>query len=144
MRKDRRVVWYFVLVGVCLLNACDDKDQVVDKEETVRKVLTSGQWRLESVILDGVPEPDYLDGLRITFSSSSITVQNGAPIFPPQDTWTFTSDDATGVETGSGLTIDLVQVTDLILVIRFQWSDTTLGGGRNKSIAGQHEVRFGR
>jgi hypothetical protein len=125
-----------LLTGVILSVSCDENEPT--RIETVTEILTAGTWLSQSATVDNVAQPNYLSDLQIDFSPHGMSVLNGDPIFSSQDSWMFTDDTATAITTGSGLELELVEVTDVNLVLRFFWGQDTFDKGRVKSVAGEH------
>ena len=83
---------------IVAFDSCKGKGGDPDPEpetevQRVAKLLTSGQWTLKSLTIDGVAKDSYA-GLTITFTSSGFTATNGAPVWPANGAWQFNDDTA--------------------------------------------------
>lgn len=129
-----------------LLSGCSSggDDPSPSRQDEVRSVLTSGTWKIQLVMVDGVDKTSIYEELTLEFSSSSYTATNGMPVWPPNGTWSFTNDQATAFIRGDGVEVEILEATNSSLKLGLTWNDTTLGGGRISSVSGDHVFSFVR
>lgn len=107
-------------------------------------MLKGSAWNMLSVTVNGVDKTSLYAGLKITFTSSTYTSVTGGAVWPASGTWDFTNEDGVTIERNDGAMISVVEITETNLVLSMLWTKTTLGGGREKSVEGQHVFTFGR
>lgn len=119
-----------------------DPEPTETEAQKATKLLTAGQWSVQSVSVDGQDRSSTYKDLKLTFSATSITATNGGAIWPASTTWKFKDDTGKTIERGDGLSIAVAELSASKLVLALSWSKTTLGGGRALSISGQHNFTF--
>lgn len=142
MKNHLHRVYSILLMIVLFACVGCDPDEKKTPQQEVTEILRSGIWRLESANVDGVIKSDYLQDLSLSFSESFFSATNGEPVFPNQDSWEFVDEEGRKIITGEGLEIALTEVTKERVTIMFAWSQTTFGGGRASSLAGEHILAF--
>lgn len=132
-----------LLLAVLLVTLAGcDKGGDPSAEEAALKTLKSKTWKIKSVTVDGVDKSQDYPGMTISFSDNAVTVVKGGVVWLSQDTWQFTSAQATAIVRGDGVTVDLITLTSTSLVVRLSWSETTYGPGRMHSVAGEYIFSF--
>jgi hypothetical protein len=107
-------------------------------------LLKSGTWKVKTAKVDGTDQISLFTGLSITFAASSFTASNGDPVWPASGTWTLNATTKT-ITRGDGLVVTVGDgISETALTLTLDWDETTLGGGRVGSIAGQHVFTFGK
>lgn len=127
-----------LVVGACLvlIASCGEADP--DPFEQAIKKITAHTWKSSNVTVDGAIRTDLFAGFTIRFNENgTFTSTNGEPVWPASGTWGFTGSDATTMNSG-GAEIQVQELTDATLVLSFQWSRNTYGGGRLGSVSGRH------
>ena len=109
----------------------------------VAAMLKSGTWKVKTATVDGDNQMGLFTGLTLTFSASSLSATNGQPVWPSTGTWTLNT-EGTVITRGDGLTIAIGNVSESALSLSLVWDKTTLGGGREESIEGNHVFTFGK
>jgi hypothetical protein len=129
----------FWLITAVLLSACgEEKLSVNDK---VEKLLTANAWTLSGATIDGVEETIY-DGLTILFRQGTYSTTNGKSLWAPSGTWSFADNTGSKLLRDDGTVMDIVQINDSDMVLRFYWESTISEGGRGASIGGLHVMSF--
>jgi len=146
--KPAKLVWIatsFSVLTIALISmsACGGGGNDVEKPD-VASLLKSGQWKVQTVTVNGTNQLSVYTGLTITFSDPTFTSTNGEPVWPASGTWTLNS-DGTIITRDDGLTVNVGEnISESSLTLSLAWSETTLGGGRSESVAGNHTFTFGK
>jgi len=127
--------------AVSVLSSCGGKDSP-SASEVNQGILSSGTWKISNVTVDGVDQTSLFTGLTLQFTASSYTTTNGDPVWPATGTWSFTDDTATSVKRSDGVIVGISSISETGLVLTLDWTKTTLGTGRVKSVAGAHVFTF--
>jgi len=106
--------------------------------ETNTQFLSSGNWKVSSVKVDGVDQSSLFTGFTLQFTSSSYTTTNGDPVWPASGSWSFTDATATTVKRSDGVVITISSISTTNFVFTLTWDKTTLGAGRASSVKGTH------
>lgn len=152
MKKEQRQFAWIVFVLLALitlihLQGCggsDPKPQQKTQAQVNTEVLSSGQWSVQSVMVDGTDKTSLYESLKLTFTATTFTATHGGSVWPPSGTWQFTSDQGTTIHRGDGIDIDLDVINNNKVALRLTWSSTTIGPGREESISGQHIFTLGK
>jgi hypothetical protein len=148
MKKNNlyRLLTVFVVLFAITVQGCKDDEPTL--AEKTAKILKAHDWKLSKLTVDGTDKTSDYEGivLKITGSNTFSSI-NGAPFFPASGTWAFKSETARLLTVSLGIEQQLRDVTiksidDNTLVISFNWDETTLGGGRQASVEGEHELTF--
>ncbi len=137
MKKNKAILNAFILM-IMILNVVSCKETGTNTKDTVSALLRSGKWKLNNATVDGVNKNDLFTGFEITFSAGSYTSSNGDPVWASTDTWVFTDDNATAFTRNDAIVVTIQSLTESNLKLALTWNKTTLGGGRNNSINGNH------
>lgn len=131
------------IVLILMMAACGSDDPQPETDR-VSALLTASPWKIQSVTVDGTDKTATFGGLILTFLSTNFTTTNGGIIWPANGTWTFADTAAKSITRSDGVSITLEDVNETKLVLKLNWTKTTLGGGRVSSIAGSHTFTFGK
>ncbi|MEI9919912.1 MAG: hypothetical protein WDO14_14105 [Bacteroidota bacterium] len=113
-------------------------------KEKVTALLASGQWKIKSLMIDGVAKSSY-PGLAITFGATGgYSSTGGTPVWPTSGTWAFTDDTATAFKRDDQVVVTIESIDQGNLKLALDWSQTSLGPGRVTSVTGKHEFTFGK
>lgn len=127
-----------IMIPVIFHN-CEEK---ITEQERVTSLLTSGEWELQTAMVDGANQLATYGNIRITFTASTYNTIGGGVLWASMGTWTFTDDTAKQIERDDGLIITLSEISNSKLVMNFLWSKRTLGPGRSESVSGSHVFTF--
>jgi hypothetical protein len=108
------------------------------KTNRIRSLLSSGEWKLSSVVVDGIDRTQVYADLALTFTETAIIVKNRNEVWPENQTWKFTDDSETFIARSDGLQIRIEEISETALKLSLTWTHTTFGGGRSASIKGVH------
>lgn len=144
MKKFLQTIPAIALLGFVLtIASCGGKEPAAQTDtERVQEILTSGTWKIQSVSVDGVDRTSDFANLQVIFNSGSFTATNGKLVWPATGTWSFTNDQATAFSRSDGVSVSIVEATDIRLVVELDWTSTTYGPGRVSSVAGEHTFTF--
>lgn len=141
--KNLNTYNYLMVLMVMVIIAGCGSDKGTPKPD-VQAMLTSGTWTMTTVTIDGVNKNSEFEGLTISFTKNGFTAVGGAPVWPQTGTWTFTDAERKSITRGDGTVVDLQSVSQIELILAFRWNKTTLGGGRDRSLEGDHVFVLGR
>lgn len=127
-----------VFCGAIVLLSCEEE---LTPMELAEKNLTSAEWKLSNVKIDGVSSNLY-SNLSLRFTKGSYTATNGGDIFGSSGSWAFSGTDGKKVTLGSGLSVDLLSLDPKGLTIGFMWEKTIVNTGRSSALKGSHEMVF--
>jgi hypothetical protein len=136
-----------ITTGLCILILlnfirCDEEKPTPATPETeqqrVRKFLTTGTWKFESLAIDGQRENDLYPNLTIKFTDTGFTSTNGSPVWPASGTWQFSNEQATKINRGDNIELTITSVTANIFQFKLTWGLTIFDDGRNEALAGLH------
>ncbi|HEY0656288.1 MAG TPA: lipocalin family protein [Chryseosolibacter sp.] len=139
------VVALLVVTGSAIsFSACDGNDGPSASEKQMK--LLVGTWNISSVKVDGVDYTNIFDGFKLTFTDAPPTYSpvNGGKVWTEPGQFTFTDGAATQFFGPAGQVVTITTLTENALVLELVWNETSLGMGRTKSIAGNHEFVFTR
>lgn len=147
MNTYKKTISYFLsfcfLVVVLAISSCGgDSPEPSETEAQKATKLLIGTWTIQQVTVDGSDRSDIYKDLRITFSASSLSATNGGPVWPSTTSWDFTDDSGKTIVRGDGLNISVNELTNNRFVAALTWTKTTLNGGRENSVSGQHVFTF--
>ena len=103
----------------------------------------TGTWIMQNVSVDGIDRTSFFTGMTLSFTSSSYSASNAAPVFPSSGNWTIEPDGAS-ITRSDGVLLIIQQLSDTSLKIGLVWTETTYGPGRSSSIAGSHVFTFSK
>lgn len=139
------VLWVLLALQSCGGDGGGDPTPVEETEvQKATKLLTTGQWIVQSVTVDASDKSSVYSNLKLTLTATGFTAIGGNPVWPANGTWKFKDESAKVIDRGDGLSINLMEVTATKLVLSLTWSKTTVAGGRTESVAGQHVFTFGK
>ena len=130
----------FILVLLVLMSMGSCKKKAVKPD--VAGMLKTGTWKVKTVTVNGVDQLSLFTGFSLSYSATSFSATNGAPVWPATGTWTLNS-EGTIITRGDGLAVNIDNITSTSLGLSLSWGKTTLGGGRSTSVAGSHVFTFG-
>jgi hypothetical protein len=133
-----------VFCGLLFLQSCGNKGADPSPIDQMKTILTSGSWKLQNVLVDGVDKTSVYTGLTLQFTATNFTTTNGLALWPAAGTWQFADDTGKNVTRGDGLPIIIEEATTSKLVLKLTSSKTTLGSGRINSLPGVHVFTFGK
>jgi len=131
-----------IYLTLSLLIGCSSGNDAPSPREEALTKLTNGIWKMQSVTVDGVNRTDLFTGFTIKFSKTAFESFDGDPVWPTNDTWSFVDDDATSLQRGDRITVNILTLTEATLQLRLVWDKTTLGPGRVGSVKGAYEFQF--
>jgi hypothetical protein len=141
------VLFGAIILSLTLLSACSDNSAVPPSdEENLIQLITSGTWILESVTIDGVEEPNLFKGMTLNMTRSTYSVVNGGKIWDKTNSWYPHSSSGKQYIYFSNLTmafpVEIEHINQETLSFSFHWNTTSLAGGREKSLEGDHVFVF--
>lgn len=138
----KKIISYLLGAMIVITASCDG-----DKNEAgpdVQALLTNGTWKMNTLVIDGVTNNDLFKNLTVSFTTSGFTATNGEPVWPASGTWTFVSAEQKAVKRNDGVEVTVDAVSETTLTLKLNWSKSTLGGGREASIQGNHTFTFSK
>jgi len=130
------------LMGLTLfLQSCGDGGDPPPGETEAQRVtnlLTSGQWSVQSVLVNATDQTTVYKDLKVTFGATNYTSTGGYPVWPALGTWKFKDETAKVIDRNDGVSITVTEITSNKLILGLTWNKTTVNGGRTGSVAGQH------
>jgi hypothetical protein len=142
MNKAKCIFIFFLLsLQVVVTNSCTHPEES-EKELTLR-LLQSAHWKINSLHIDGVDKSTTLPGLSLKFSETGFVSENGGMLWPTAGGWHFQGEKAKVIIRSDDLEVTIVEIHESKLALSFQWTRTTIGSGKEKSIAGNHLFIFG-
>lgn len=130
-----------LIVGLGTLNSCK-KDDPQPETERVQQLLVSGNWQIQSVLVNETDQTASFSGLTLSFTATNYSTTNGKIVWPASGTWKFSDNSATKITRDNSLEISLIEVTPTSLRMSFINPTTTIGTGRLSSTSGEHEFHF--
>jgi hypothetical protein len=115
---------------------CKDKDSLSPKE-TVSKQLSSGTWKVKSVLIDQADATSKFTGMTLNFTSSSFTSTNADPVWPATGTYEFTNETGSTFQRNDKLLVGVFIINDNALVLGITYSNTP-------DTPGQHIFTFSK
>jgi hypothetical protein len=109
-----------------------------DAGPDTKALLTSGQWKMKAVTVDGVDKSSAFTNFTVSFSSTAFTSANGSPVWPASGTWSFTDAEQKSVKRNDDVVVTIKEITESQLTLSLSWTKSTLGAGRIESVAGVH------
>lgn len=135
-----KVLHLFVMVVIVIMAGCEDPVKRTEVEKATDLLI--GKWIVQQVIVDGVDRTSLYKDLSVTFNANNLIAINGGALWPAITTWEFTDESAKTILRGDGLTITVNALTKTKFVAGLTWAKSTLGGGSNESVPGQHIFTF--
>lgn len=117
----------------------DDDKQASD---SVRKVLTANEWKIQSVSIDGTDGTSLFTGLTVQFTNTGYTATQGGIVWPASGTWAFADDSGKTIIRDDGTLVTIREIKGGKLVVNLMWLTTTLGPGRVSATSGEHTFTF--
>lgn len=130
-----------LMVSVLLIQACKNEDPQTEADK-IRSLLMSGEWNLETALVDEVDKTTLYQGLILSFTPTSFTSVNGGVVWPSNGSWEFIDASGEIFVRGDGLEITILTIDDSTLEISFTLSEGSLNEGRQSSVAGNHVYTF--
>lgn len=157
----RTIIWIAVGSTLTMLLSCggdsDDPKQELNTGQKVVTNLVKSQWKVSSVMVDGMDMSSMFTGFTISFNPSSYqngipsftgsySVTNGGPVWYSSGNWIIPDINMAGsfIRSSDDLSITLQEVTETNLKMSLQWNKQTFGDGRIGSIQGQHIFTMGK
>jgi len=94
------------VLSLFMLTNCG-KETPLTEAEKVTAVLASGQWKMNSALVDGTDQSSVYQGLTLNFTATGFTSTNGEPIWPATGTWQFTNDNARAMKRNDGVEVSI-------------------------------------
>jgi hypothetical protein len=110
--------------------------------EVTTKQLVSAGWKISNVQVDGTDQTALYTNMSLSFSATTFTSSNGAPVWPGSGTWVFTDNTAKTIKRNDEVEMTIVEVTETSLKLSLYWATGTLGPGRTASVSGKHVFTF--
>jgi hypothetical protein len=142
MKLFKIILPIVLLVCSIILFASCDKEDNPTVQETQLKKLEAKTWSVQSVQIDGVDHTSLFQGMTLTITKNSFTSTNGGSVWPSSGTWGFTDEQASAILRNDNTTITIESISESQLRLSLNWSETTFGPGRKKSISGSHVFDF--
>ena len=76
-----------IIFGLLFIMACGSDSPTAKEEAT--KALTSGDWKMQSVSVDGTDQTTVYAGLAATFTDTGFSSTRGGLVWPASGTWSF-------------------------------------------------------
>lgn len=143
MKNIYKLVIILFIANLCLLSGCK-KDEVQPETERIKGLLTSGNWQIQSVLVNNTDQTASFAGLELSFTDTGYSTTNGGAVWPASGTWTFVNESSTKIVRNDGLEITLIEVTQTTLKLSLVNPTSTIGTGRLSSVAGEHQFNFTR
>jgi hypothetical protein len=147
MKKHILSTMLSVLALIATLTTTSCSDDTASATETSLKKLTAHDWDLSRVTVNGVDKTLLYSAVALQWNKDkTFSVTNGGAIWPSTGTFSFT--DGSGkmllvlLNNGENTEVTIQTLTDTQLIISLHWSETTIGQGRSKSVAGDHIFEF--
>jgi hypothetical protein len=142
--KYAKLFSFLIGILLCAISTCScNEEKELSQKEIIKANLIDAIWKIKSVYVDGVDYTNFYSGMTITFNETSYSATNGGVVWPASGTWQFNSSDGTKIIRGDGLEITLSVTASQLDMLLF-WPTTTYGGGRTKSITGNHVFTFSK
>jgi hypothetical protein len=129
------------IVAMTFLSGCH-KDEPESPTSINGKILSSHDWKLQSLSVDGVDKTSLYSGMTLSFTTNTYSTTNGAPVWALTGTWSFPGTDATIIMRDDQTEVHVDQITQDQLVLSLTWNKNTFGSGRSSSINGRHTYTF--
>ncbi|MBL7873159.1 MAG: hypothetical protein JNM78_16190 [Cyclobacteriaceae bacterium] len=133
-----------IFSALLFLQSCSSKGGDPSPADQMKAILIAGSWNLQTVSVDGVDKTAVYTGLTIKFTDGNFTTTNGRVVWPASGTWQFANDSGKIITRGDGLSITIEEATASKLILKFNWSQNTLGPGRTTSVKGENVFTFGK
>ena len=136
-----KLLSYTLTITMMIIASCgnDEKDT-----PDVQALLTSGTWKINTVTVDGVNRNDLYTNFTLSFTATGFTAMNGEPVWPASGAWTFVTSAKKEISRNDGIVVTLESISETELVLNLTWNKTTLGGGREASLQGDHTFVLGK
>lgn len=128
------------------LTSCKKDDDPSATERNL-DLLTSSNWQLSRVSVNGVDKTALFEGLTLRWAeNNTFTTTHGGVMWPATGTWSFADGSAQQLFLSlnnlddAEVTIETLTATSLI--VSLHWNETTIGQGRTKSVEGDHIFEF--
>jgi hypothetical protein len=130
-----------LMVSGLLIQACKNDDPQTEADK-IRSLLISGEWNLETAIVDEVDKTSLYQGLILSFTQTAFTSVNGGVVWPSNGSWEFKDASGETIIRSDGLEIVIATIDESTLQITFTLANGSLGEGRQSSVAGNHVFTF--
>lgn len=118
------------------------KDTTATPSEVTGKQLSSGVWKVQSVMVDGTDKTNLFHGFTLQYSSTTFSSSNGTLVWPSSGTWNFKDETAKMIVRDDGLEMTIETVSNTKFTFSFVWTKTTYGGGRSNSTSGVYSFEM--
>lgn len=135
-------IFVFCLFILILCTQGCKKDNVKPIADQVTDILTSSNWKIQNVTVDGVDHTSSFQGMTLSFTKTNYTATHGKVVWPATGTWKFTSQEAKSIERNDDIIVTISEATHDKLVLSFNWNKETIGTGRSASIKGSYSFTF--
>ncbi len=128
---------------IMLLTFCSKEDDPLQTEkDRVMTLLQAHTWKIKSVTVDNTDETNFFQDMTMTFADGSYNTTNGGVVWSANGNFTFVDDSAKSFVREDGIVVTIDNITEDSLTLSFNWTKTTLAGGRASSIAGKTSFVF--
>ena len=135
-----------LLFGLVFAQGCGSSgsDPAPNTSDQVKAILTSGTWKINSVVVDGTDESGVYENLTLNFTSTAYSTTHGNAIWPASGEWSFSDTNGETIKRSDGLLITVTSAEASKLILRLNWNSTTIGPGRVLSVGGTNVFTFGK
>lgn len=130
-----------LLAAILMTSGCKKKPDPKPRNSPM-ELLIAHPWDVVSVKVDGVDQTDLFTGLTVKFTAGGFTATNGDPVWPSSGTWLFGDEQATIINRGDGVDMQIGELTETALILKLYWDQATYGPGRVGSVEGEHVFSF--
>src|SRR5690349_10736515 len=130
-----------VVMGMVAM-ACGGGDSEPTKQDKVRKLLTAGTWKIQSVTVGDLDAMELFENTQITFTKNGFTSTNGAPVWPATGSWSFGDDAATKLIRSDEVEITITTIDEETFSCDLYWDENVFGEGRTDAVEGEHSFVF--
>jgi hypothetical protein len=140
--QNRAIAFSIILLAAfTFLSGCKGGDDPTPQEVTTQQ-LVAPNWKLTSVLVDGVDKISFFTNMTLKFTATNYTTTNGGVVWPASGTWIFTDDTARKIKRNDNLEVTITEITETSLKLSLTWATGTFGSGRVSSVAGNHVFSF--
>lgn len=130
------------LAVIVSLMSCGGDSSSPSASEVTTNQLTSSGWKISTVQVDGTDQTALFANMTLSFTATSYTTTKGGLVWPASGTWSFTDDTAKKIKRSDNVEVTITEISDTSLKLSLNWATSTLGPGRDSSVAGNHVFSF--
>ncbi len=141
----KEITSFFLSITIIfsLLNIIGCGSEPQSETDRIKSLLKSSNWKVQSVLVDGVDQTNVYAGLSLNFTDVEFSSTNGRAVWPAIGTWRFSDQSGKAILRNDGLVVTIVDVAEGKLVLSLTWTKTTLGG-RLDSVKGTNVFTFSK